>query len=271
MRKLFLIVAVLFSVTTFAQEAIEGLSEGLKAKNAGNEAYRSKDYVTAISQWEKYLSSGEEGIAADSNTVSLYNTSFLYAADAFMGSQDFQSAYNYYEKYMSKVPEAVNDGKTNYNIANAAVKTSKTDKALTYFQKSIELGYKPDYSKLYIATIYKKMGNESKMEEVLLEAIEKHPDSKVYDNMIKMLLTPLLKEAAIPFNKANELAKEASVGAPADYIAKMGSACDKFQESIPLFEKVLKLDAKNEQALTYMQACQDNIKTFNDYKATIKK
>jgi tetratricopeptide (TPR) repeat protein len=261
-------VAVLFSITAFAQD----LSEGLTAKNAGNEAYRVKDYVKAIAEWEKYLNSGEEGVADDLNTLGLYNSSFKYAASDFMKNQDWASAFSYFEKFVQKGgEEAASDGKTIYYMAYCASKMNKDDVALTYYQKSIDLDYRPDMCKLYMADIYKGAGNDQKMKEILIEAIEKHPDSKSIDKMKSMLTIPILKDAAIPFNTANELAKQASTGAPADYISKMEVACAKFQEAIPLFEKVLEYDSTNEQASTYLKVCKDNITSLNDYKASIKK
>ena len=268
MKKIFFVLIFLISLSSFAQE----LSEGQKAKNAGNDAYRSKDYVSAINNWEKYLKSGDEGVASDTLTLQLYNVCFLYAAESFLEKSDFPSACNYYQKYFEKSPKEANaDGKTNYNYANALYKINKLDDALRLFQQAINVDYKADYSSFYMASIYKKKGDEGKMQEVLTQAIEKYPDSKLLGKMVSILCNPLLKEAAMPFNQANGLAKEAASGTPEDYIAKMTQACDKFQDAIPLFDKVLKLDPKNQQAITYKKACEDNIKSFNDYKASLKK
>ena len=112
---------------------------------------------------------------------------------------------------------------------------------------------------------------QNKMEEILIGAIELYPKSNYIDKMALMLKITLLKEASIPFNNANELAKKASISAPDDYVAKMELACEKFQESIPLFEKVLKYDPKNEQATDYLKICRDNIQLLNDYKAKMIK
>jgi tetratricopeptide (TPR) repeat protein len=268
MKILYFLMAFLFSISVFGQ----GLSKGLKAKNTGNEAFRMKNYVSAINNWEKYFSSGEEGVATDLNTQNLYVISFKYAASGFLRNKDYQPAFSYYEKYFEKNgPKAVNDSISIFNMAFAAKKLRKNDVAFSLFQKSIDLDYKTDICKLYLADIYKNTGNEAKMKEVLFDAMKQHPDSKYLDKMASMLIKPLLRDATVPFNRANELAKEASSKNSVDYISTMTHSCEKFQEAIPLFDRVLKYDPKNEQAKIYLKFCQDNIKSFNDYKASLIK
>ena len=79
----------------------------------------------------------------------------------------------------------------------------------------------------------------------------------------------MLKEAAVPFNEANELAKAASTSAPTEYVSNMEKAVSKFNTAIPLFDEVLKLDPTNDQANTYVNACKDNINSFKNYKASL--
>jgi hypothetical protein len=264
-----LFIVVLFAVATFAQE---GLSEGMQAKNAGNEAFRNKDYVSAINNWEKYMKSGEEGVADDLNTKELYEKSFKYAGDDFLSKKDFKTAFTYYEKYLQiGGEEAQKDSKTIYAYAYVASKTDRKDLALSNYQKSIEMGYKGDAATLYIADIYKDAGEFEKMKAILLEGMKKYPQSSLNKKMASMLTTPMLKEAVEPFNSANELAKAASVSDPKDYVANMGKAITKYQESIPLFEQVLVYDAANEQALKCIEICKENIKKFEEYKASIVK
>jgi tetratricopeptide (TPR) repeat protein len=194
MKKYLFIVMFLLSVSVFAQD----LSEGLQAKNNGNEAFRNKNYVEAINQWEKYLNSGEEGVADDMNTKSLYTSSFKYAASEFLKQKNYESALSYLEKYLAKGgEEAANDGSTAFNIALAANKMNKNDVAMSYFQKSIELKYKEDICVLYIADMYKDAGKEDKMQEILVDAIEKYPDSKNLPKMLKMLTAPMLNKASV--------------------------------------------------------------------------
>lgn len=269
MKKLLgLTLILLFAVTTFAQE----LSDGQKAKNAGNEAYRNKDYVAAIDNWEKYLASGEEGIDEDKNTKGLIVKSYKYAAQALLKKKDYEKSVKYFNSYIDKAgDDGKTDGKVAYFMAYASNKLDKDAEALSYYQKAIELGYKEDVCMLYIAQIYKSANDEAKMKETLIAAMEKYPDSKYLGKMAAMLTIPMLKEAAAPFSKANELAKAASAGDPTKYVDNMALAVAKFKEAIPMFEKVLKYDSGNEQASTYLTACKDNIKAFYDYKASLKK
>jgi tetratricopeptide (TPR) repeat protein len=264
MKQIMFVLVFLFSVSVFGQ----GLSSGLKAKNSGNEAYLKGDFVTAINNWEKYLISGEKGVKDDVNTKVLYVSSFKYAASDFLKKMNYQSAFTYYERYIAKVgTEAKIDEATVFNMAFSARKSNKNDVAFNYFQKSIDLGYKVDVCKLYLADIYGDFKEYSKMEEILVAAIAQHPDSKYLTQMALMLKIPLLRDASLPFNLANEMAKAASVCTPEEYPVKMGIACDKFQESIPLFEKVLKYIPQNEEAIKCLRICRNSIESFNEYKA----
>lgn len=267
-KVLFLLGVLVCSISAFAQD----LSPGKKAKNDGNDAYRDKNYVEAIKHWDKYLKSGEEGVEDDINTLSLYQKSFKYAANDFMKEKNYKSAFEYYKNYLDQGDEeSKTDGKTVYYMAYCANKLNNNDDAISYFQKAIELGYKPDMCKLYIADIYKDQGRETEMKDLLVAAIEEHPDSKYIDKMAALLTTPMLQEASVPFNEANELAKAASTGSPNEYLQNMAKAVSKFKEAIPLFDKVLKYDPKNDTALKYKKVCTDNIKSFEDYKAELSK
>ena len=271
MKKILFFLAIIsvFSVAAYAQE----LSKGLQAKNDGNAAYKNKDYVGAITHWEKYLNSGEEGVATDENTKSLYVKTFKYAADDYMiNKKNYASGLSYYEKYIEKAgAEAKNDGEVVFKMAFCADKLNKNDIALSLYQKSIDLKYRPDRCVFYIANIYKDAGDETKMMAILKDGMKKYPNSKIKPKMAEMLTIPMLKDAAVPFNEANELAKAASTGDPGEYLNNMAKAVAKFKAAIPLFEEVLQYDPNNDQAPTYINACKDNIKAFNEYQASLNK
>ena len=269
MKKILLVFVVFsFIVNANAQD----LSPALQAKNDGNDAFRNKDYIAAITSWEKYLNSGEEGVADDENTRGLYVNSFKYAADNYLRLKDYKSAYTYFENYIDKEGAAAQkDGEIAYKMAFCANKLDQKDLALSQYQRSIELGYKEDMCMLYMASIYKDANKEDKMIETLKTAMEKYPNSKNRSKMTDMLTIPMLKEAAVPFNEANELAKTAASDDPTQYIDNMGKAVEKFNASIPLFKNVLEVDPNNEQAINYIKNCEDNIKSFNDYKASLEK
>jgi tetratricopeptide (TPR) repeat protein len=267
MKRLILaLMVVSFFSASFAQE----FSEGAQAKNDGNDAFRNKDYVEAIGYWQKYLESDEAEAQDDVNTQQLLVRSHRLAADNFLQERNFESAYDYYNKYIEiGGEEAANDGGVVYNMAISANRLGKTDKALELFQRSIELNSRPDVSMLYIANIYRSADEDEKMMAVLKEAIREYPQSNQRSRMVSMLVTPMLQEASVPFNEANELAKAAAGGSPNDYIANMSKAVKKFDEAIPLFEAVLEYDPRNETAQTYLNASRDNIKSFNDYKDSL--
>ncbi|HNW51402.1 MAG TPA: hypothetical protein PKH79_09985 [Prolixibacteraceae bacterium] len=268
MKKLFFVLAFLSVVPVFAQN----LRPGLKAKNDGNEAFQRKDFVSAIRYWESYLNSGEKVIPTDSNTIYLYVSSFKYAASDFLKKQDYKTAYSYYEKYIAKAGgELFKDPATVFNIGFTARKLDKRDVAMKYFQKSVELNYKPDLSKLYIANLYKDSNNEAEMKTVILEAMREYPNSKYLTQMASMLVYPLLREASVPFNEANQLAKKATVEDTVNYISTMTLSTQKFGEAIPMFERVLRYDPKNEEAVAYIEVCKKYIQAFDHYKDSLEK
>ncbi len=264
------IILALFVVSIFSSSFAQDLSEGLQAKNDGNDAFRNRDYVEAIQYWDKYLNSGEEEAEDDFSTQQLIVRSHRLAADAFLQERDFKSAYDYYQKYLEiGGDEAAEDGGVAYNMAISASRLDNNEEALRLFKRAVELNSRADLSMLYIANIYRGEGNEEKMIATLREALEKYPQSNQRSRMISMLVNPMLREASEPFNEANELARNAAGGSPNDYIANMSKAVSKFEEAIPLFEEVLKYDPRNETAQTYLAASRDNIRAFNDYKDSL--
>lgn len=265
------VLILIFVISTFTTSFAQDLSEGLQAKNNGNDAYRNKNYVEAIKQWEIYLNSGEEEAEDDANTRTLYTNSFRFAASDFAQNRDFESAYKYYEKYFELAPEEkTTNGRTVYEMALSAAQIDKNDVALSLYQTAVELDYRADGAMLRMANIYRKAGDDEKMTAILKEALQKYPQSRERSQMISMITIPLLREAAVPFNAANELTKKATDGDAALYVENMSKAVVKFEEAMPLFEEILKLDPQNSQANTLLNACRDNINSFNTYKSTLK-
>lgn len=85
-KVVFVLAAMVLSMAAYAQE---NLSDAIKARNAGNEAYNAKDYVAAIAQYEIYLSSDEEGVSDDLYTLSLYENCFNYAGKNFVREKNY--------------------------------------------------------------------------------------------------------------------------------------------------------------------------------------
>ncbi|TKG97178.1 tetratricopeptide repeat protein [Puteibacter caeruleilacunae] len=63
-RLVFILTLCLSAVFANAQD-----QAAAELKNAGNEALRSKDYAKALEAYEKYMASGEEGVADDAKTI----------------------------------------------------------------------------------------------------------------------------------------------------------------------------------------------------------
>ena len=208
------------SIVISAQEAAE-------LKNAGNEALRNKDYKTALTKFEAYLASGEEGTATDK--ASIYNAGFC-----------------------------------GYKLENI-------EKATKYLQKSIELKYKADYASYYIADLYKEK-DEAKYLELLADGLKKYPTSKIKKYFMGGLTKHYNKLGSDPYNTGNQLYTQGAVsGDYATYILKVKEAKPLYEKAKEAFEKTLEYDPTNSTAKSAIAAMNSNLKTFDDYIASLKK
>lgn len=262
-----LFLALLPMITVFAQEEP---SETEKIKNDGNLAYNQKDYITAISHWEKYLNSGAEGVADDVYTLSLYESAHKYAGFSMIQAKEYEVAFNYFAKYASfNRSDTPTDGNFLFNYANLALRLKKDTLALDLYEQCIELKYRDDASTYQKALILKDREETDQMKEVLVKGIENYPESKYNKNMSGLLSTQLMREASKPFNEANSIAGTASSTNIDAYISTMTKASEKYNEAISLFEEVLKYDPENKNASNYISISKENVKRFEDYKKSI--
>lgn len=276
---LFLGMALLVSAVC-AQDAPE-MTEGTKEKNAGNEAYNNKDYPTAIAHYEKYLNSGEEGIADDIYTANLYEMSYYYGANAFVKDKNFDKAYDYYKKFNNfGRSDTPNDGRFWFSFANTANKVNKDDEAMDYYKKCISLKYNEDACYFAVAQIFRSAEAIDSMKQYLVYGIENFPQSRYYGKMLLLFSTQELKEAVAPFNEASTWSKKAAeAGTDINvYLTNMEKAVAKYKEAIPMFEDVLKYPgvddktkANEAKAQGNITVCKESIKRYEDYRKTIKK
>lgn len=268
MKKIvFLFLALLPLISVFSQEE---LSETDKIKNDGNLAYNQKDYITAISHWEKYLNSGAEGVADDIYTLSLYESAHKYAGFTMIQAKEYEMAFDYFAKYAAfGRSDTPTDGNFLYNYANLARQLGKDTLALDLYDQCLELKYRDDASTYSKALIFKDREEIDKMKAVLVQGLENYPESRYFKNMSAMLSSQLMREASKPFNEANSLAGTASSTNIDAYISTMSKASQKYNEAVALFEEVLKYDPENKNASNYINLSKENVKRFEDYKKSI--
>ncbi len=108
--------------------------------------------------------------------------------NAALKAKDYKTALASYEASIKAWDEAEEmDAAMVYNTATCSRKLKNDDKALKYYAKAKELGYKEDVSTYYIAKAYKSKGDKVEMEKTLLAGIEEFPNSKYVSYMKKEL------------------------------------------------------------------------------------
>ncbi len=282
MRKIFaLLMIAAFSTAAFAQDEAPVLSEGQQAKNAGNEAYNNKDYVAAIAEYEKYLASGEEGVADDLYTLNLYEMSFYYAGNSFLREKNYEKAYEYFTKFeklgRSDTPS---DCRFQYNYANTANKLDKDAEALLLYQRCIDIDCNKDASYFAIAQIHRKAGNIDEMKKVVAYGLDTlgQAGNRYYSKMLLIYQIQELKEATEIMKKAQEYSQKASGTDINTYLANMNEAVKYYEEVIPMYESVLKYpgvddktNANVSKAKSSIEVCKSSIEAYETYRKSIKK
>ena len=164
-------------------------------------------------------------------------------------SNNFAEALASYESAVAEWPEEEEmDAAMVFNMATSARRIKNIEKALEYYQQSVDLGYRADFSTYYVASSLNSLGRDDEMEEVLLKAINEHKTSSVVGHMKKMLTTYYLKQGAEPFNRAAQILASAANADPSQYEEITERANESFAEAKPWFEKVLEIDPGNENA-----------------------
>lgn len=163
--------------------------------------------------------------------------------------KNYAKAFELYESSYKQWPEGEEmDAAMVFNMATCARRAKMNEQALEYYKKSVELNYKPDFATFYIASAYEDMGNEEEMEVVLLKAIEDYKTSGVVGHMKKKLTTFYLKKGAESYNEANQILATAANAQPEQYAEITAKANEAFAAAKPWFEKVLAIDASNQNA-----------------------
>ena len=162
----------------------------------------------------------------------------IEAAEAYK-AKDYQTGLTSFEKAI-QLYEA--DGKIDttlyYNAAICAIKVKEYGKATGYFDRSVELGYKPCKSKLYKANAQKGLDDYAAMEATCNEGIQSCPKYKSDFN--ELLFQYYLMSGLEVFNNAAKMQADATPLAQSDpdaYKAEMEKVKAEFNRSLPMLEK----------------------------------
>jgi len=174
---------------------------------------------------------------------------------------DFATAVEKFEAALAVWPEEeAQDASMIFNLATAARRIKNHEKALEYYKKSVDMGYRADFSTYYIASSLNNLDRDEEMEQTLLKAIEDYKSSSVLAQMKKMLTTYYLKKGAEPYNQAAQILASAASADPEQYDEITARANNAFADAKPWFEKVLEIDPDNEKAQASLREINSRLK-----------
>lgn len=188
------------------------------------------------------------GFAQDEKTADDYKNE----GNEYLRNKNNQDALTSYQKAIELWGDSL-DKATIYNAATCAKAIQDYETSLTYYNKSIELGYKADYSLYYIAEIYGKQGKTEERIAKLEEGYELYKEGKVASFIQKGLSKEYVNKANTYYKEGNTILQEAQTAKPEQYADIEARAKVKFQESEVWVEKALEVNPTDTNA-TNMKA-----------------
>jgi len=276
-RVLLLVVAVFFTVFSFAQDAAEKLNqaqEAMKAEdyakaftlyddamnnlgdvqvdvsvnfNIGYAAYKSDNLEGAVKYFDKAIESG-------TNVSKCHE----YKALAYNDKKDYANAVSSFEKAIETATEGTDA--LNYNAGIAAYRGKMNEQAVGFFGKAFEAGYKGESAIYYKAVALKGLDKNDEYKAALEEGIAKFPgDDKISKALAGVYVSQgneLYKAGAAIISAANEKVNDGSLKTdePA-YTAEVEKSKVEFKKAVEILEKAKVLDASNKNVQTLLDAC----------------
>jgi tetratricopeptide (TPR) repeat protein len=278
MRKLSLfIVALLFSVGSFAQEAAELL-------NKANEALKANQFAQAFELYEKAMSNLGDvqvdksinfniafaAMQAEQNEAALkyfdkaieagtkVPKCYEYKAGIYNKMKDYTNAMANYEKAFELSEDK--PGSLMLNVAVTAFRLENYEKAITWFDKSYEAGYKPEDALINKAGALKKLNKNDEYKLALILGTEKFPENKKFSVSLANIYfsegNTLYKGGVDILNAANKKVNDGKLKTTDEvYKAELAKAKDEFTKAREILEKSKQLDPTNANAQKLIDAC----------------
>jgi len=276
-KVLLLIIAVCFTVFSFAQDAAEKI-------NQANEALKGKDYAKALELYEDAMSNLGDVQVPDAINYNIglaaYNSdnfekAILYFDKAIIAEANISKAHDYKARSYNKLKDYVNtvasyeaaiassEGDTKglvYNAAIAAYRGKLDDKAVALFAQSVESGYKGETAQYYKSAVLRRQNKTDEYKAALVKGAELFPgDKKICPALAKIYVSEgnaLYKAGAAILSAANEKVNAGTLKTDeAAYAAEVDKAKVEFKAAIEVLEKAKKADASNANAQTLIDAC----------------
>lgn len=278
MKKSFLLVAaILFTIAAVAQDAAELIKKA-------NEAFKANLYAEAFDLFDKAMSNlgtvevdkainfniaysamqaekneaaikyFDKAIEAGTNVPKCYE----FKALVYNRLKDLPNALLSYEKALEAVPEK--PGPLLVNAANTAFRLENYEKALSYYDKAYEAGYKPEDVLFNKAMTYKKMNNNDAFKQTLITGNEKFPENRKFASALAAIYlgegNALYKGGLDILNAVNAKvnSKKLKTDDPA-YKAEVEKVNAEFAKAVEVLNTSLKLDPANPNTQKLIDAC----------------
>jgi tetratricopeptide (TPR) repeat protein len=191
------------------------------------------------------------GIAQEKDAITLKNE----GNEAYK-NKDFSTAYTAYSAALTLLEkDGIVDTTYIYNAGYCAFKADKLEQAIPYLEKTIELNYKEEKPYVSLGQVYMKQDNLPKMEQVLNQGLTKYPEDKT----LKKLMSHCYLKQGLEFYKiGNDIKSKANSSGlntsdPEAFKAEYTKADEEFKKALPLMEKSVSFDEKNDKALKALQ------------------
>jgi len=191
------------------------------------------------------------GFAQEKDAITLKNE----GNEAYK-NKDYSAAYSSYSAALMLLEkDGIVDTTYIYNAGYCAFKAEKLDQAIPYLQKSIELNYKEEKPYVSLGQVYMKQDNLPKMEQVLTQGLAKYPEDKT----LKKLMSHCYLKQGLEFYKVgNDIKSKANTSGlntsdPESFKSEYAKADEEFKKALPLMEKSVSYDEKNDKALKALQ------------------
>ena len=277
-KRLFVVmVSILLSVSSFAQDAAEKI-------NQGNEALKAEDYAKAFSLFDDAMKNlGDLEVESSINfniglaafkaknlegAVKYFDKaieagiqvskSHEYKALAYNENEDYANAVASYEK---AIATATGD-KTplEYNAAIAAYRGDLLDKAVEFFNNSVENNYKTETALYYKAVTLRKQNKQEEYKAALELGVNKFANDERFSKALAIIYVSegneLYKQAVAVLTAANTKVNNGTITtADEAYTGEVEKAKKEFRAAVEILNKAKAIDSTNQNAQKLLDAC----------------
>jgi tetratricopeptide (TPR) repeat protein len=183
---------------------------------------------------------------------------YEYKAGIYNKMKDYTNALANYEKAFELSEDK--SGALMLNIAVTSFRLENYEKAITWFDKAYEAGYKPEDALINKAGALKKLNKNDEYKQALILGNEKFPENKKFSTALAGIYVAegnvIVKGGADILNAANKKVAEGKMKTSDDaYKAELTKVKAEFSKAREILEKAKLLDPANVNAQKLIDAC----------------